>query len=235
MKRQNHFKTYAVYNPPQNRPNFNLLNISHKTIVLGDFNVHSTRWGYKSRNTAEKEIEDSSPLELIYSDEDPATYLHYNVTRTTPDLLLVSSDISELTQRKTIDDPGSRHKPVIASITINSKSITSKMPNKVLWKFKKADWPKFTNLLETELNAVPINYNQHPDKLCNNITNIIIKCAKKTMPHSKVKYYMVFWSKNLEELKRKREVLRSTAEQTGKTEDVQAWRRQSAVLRQAIL
>nr|CDS29144.1 hypothetical protein HmN_000220200 [Hymenolepis microstoma] len=41
--------------------------------------------------------------------------------------------------------------------------------------------------------------------------------------------------KNLEELKRKQEVLRNTAEQTGKTEDVQAWRRQSAVLRQAIL
>nr|CDS29648.1 hypothetical protein HmN_000890500 [Hymenolepis microstoma] len=89
--------------------------------------------GYKNRNTAGKEIEDilnSSPLEFSYSDEDPATYLHYNGPRTTPDLLLVSRDISELTPRKITDDPGSGDKPVIASITINSKSMTPKMPTK---------------------------------------------------------------------------------------------------------
>nr|CDS32557.1 hypothetical protein HmN_000079200 [Hymenolepis microstoma] len=129
--------------------------------------------------------------ELIYSDEYPAKYLHYSGTRTTPDLLLVSSDISEFTQRKIIDDTGSGHKPVIASITINSKSMTPKMPTKVLWKFKKANWPKFTSLLETELNASPINYNQHPDKLSTNITNIIIKCAKNNIPRGKIKHYRV--------------------------------------------
>nr|CDS26585.1 hypothetical protein HmN_000148200 [Hymenolepis microstoma] len=133
-KSQSHFKIYAVYNPPQNRPNFDLLNISYKTVVLGDFNAHSTRWGYKNRNTAWKAIEDifnNSPLELIYSDEDPATYLHYNETRTTPDLFLVSNDICELTQRKIIDYPGSGHKLVIASSTSNSKFMTSKMPTKL--------------------------------------------------------------------------------------------------------
>nr|CDS29803.2 hypothetical protein HmN_000901900 [Hymenolepis microstoma] len=109
-----------------------------------------------------------------------ATYLHYNGTKTTPDLLLVSSYISELTQRKVIDDPGSGHKLFIASIITNSKPMTSKMP-------------------------------------------------------IKGKHYRVFWSKNLEELKRQQEALHNTAEQAGKTEDVQAWRRQSAVLRQAIL
>nr|CDS25417.2 pol protein [Hymenolepis microstoma] len=206
---------YPVYNPPQNRSNFDLLNISHKTIVHEDFNAHSTRWGYKDRNTAEKEIEDilnSCPLELSFSDEGPATYLHYNGTRTTPDLLLVSSDINELTQRKIIYGPGSGRKPVIASITINSKSMTPQMPTKVLWKFKKADWTEFPNLLETKLNASPINYNQHPDKPCTNIINIIIKWSKKTIPRGKIKHYRIFWSKNAEELKRRREVLCNTAE-----------------------
>ncbi|VDN98269.1 unnamed protein product [Rodentolepis nana] len=111
-----------------------LLNISHKTVALGDFNAHSTKWGYKDTNIAGKEIKDmlnSNPLELIFSNEDPATYLHYNGTRTTPDLLLASSGISEHTHRKIIDDPGSGHKPVIASITIGSKSMTRKMPTKL--------------------------------------------------------------------------------------------------------
>nr|CDS26115.1 hypothetical protein HmN_000645500 [Hymenolepis microstoma] len=144
--------------------NIDIFTIMESNVTyFGDFNAHSTRWSYKNRNTAGKEIEDifnSSPLELIYGDEDPATYLHYNGTRTNPNLLLVSSDISELTQRKIIDDPGSGHKTLIASIAINSKSMKPKMPTKILWKFKKAGWPKFTNLLETELNASPINYNQ---------------------------------------------------------------------------
>ncbi|VDO11671.1 unnamed protein product [Rodentolepis nana] len=139
-----------------------------------------------------KEIEDMlniNPLELIYSNEDPTTYLHYNGTRTIPDLLLPSSDISEHTRRKIIDDPGSGHKPVIA---------------------------------KAELHSSPLNFNQHSDKLCTAVTNIMIRCAKKTIPRGKTKHYRVFWSKHLEELKRMRDALRNTADQTGGTEDVKA-------------
>ncbi|VDO17031.1 unnamed protein product [Rodentolepis nana] len=127
----------------------------------------------------------SNPLELMYSNGDPATYLHYNGTRTTPDLLLVSSDISEHTRRKIIDDPGSGHKSVIASNIIGSKSMTRKVSTKQSWNFKKADWSRFTNLLENELHTSPLNFNQHPDKICNNITNIMFRCAKKTIPRGK--------------------------------------------------
>ncbi|VDO01489.1 unnamed protein product [Rodentolepis nana] len=93
----------------------------------------------------------SNSLELSYSNEDPATYLHYNGTLTIPDLLLASTDISEHTRRKIIDDPGSSHKQTIPSITIGSKSMTRIVTTKLSWNFKKADWPRFTNLLENEL------------------------------------------------------------------------------------
>ncbi|VDO02713.1 unnamed protein product [Rodentolepis nana] len=172
------------------------------------------------------------------SDKDPATCLHNTGTRTTPDLLLVSSDICELasdindpgsghkpviasgfllassdisehtrdlllassdisehTRRisswlqatsasihAALDDPGSGHKPVITRITMSNKCMTPKMPTKLSWNFKKADWSRFTNLLENEFHASLINYNHHPDKLCNNITNVIIRCAKKFIP-----------------------------------------------------
>nr|CUU99745.1 hypothetical transcript [Hymenolepis microstoma] len=154
-------------------------------MVLRDFSAHSTRWSYKSRYTGGEEIEDklnTSPLGLIYNDENPATYLHYNGTRTTPHLLLVSSDISELARRKIIDNSGSGHKSAIASIATNSKCMTPKMTNKPSWNSKKADGPKLTNLLENKPRASPINYNLHPNKLCNNITDIIIRCAKKSIP-----------------------------------------------------
>ncbi|VDN98747.1 unnamed protein product [Rodentolepis nana] len=125
-------------------------------------------------NIALNKIEDfinSNPLELIYSNEDPATYLHCSGTRTTPDLLLASNDFSEHTQYKIMDNPGSGHKPVIASITIGSKSMTRKVPTKLSWNFKKADWSRCTNLLENELQRSPLNFNQHPDKLCDRPLN----------------------------------------------------------------
>ncbi|VDO10371.1 unnamed protein product [Rodentolepis nana] len=148
----------------------------------------------------------SNPLELIYSNEDFATYLHYNGTRTTPGSLLASSDInehasdiSEHTHRKIIDDPG---------FLVTNQERTSRMSPRL---------------------------QQHPDKLCTAITNIMIRCAKKIIPRGKTKYYRVFWSEHFEEMKRKRDALHNTAKQTGRMEEVKAWRRQSAVLRQVIL
>lgn len=43
-----HFTVIGLYNPPNNVPNLDLImNMSqhHNTIVVGDFNAHSTRWG----------------------------------------------------------------------------------------------------------------------------------------------------------------------------------------------
>ncbi|VDO15241.1 unnamed protein product [Rodentolepis nana] len=99
----------------------------------------------------------------------------------------------------------------------------------------KAHLCRLTNLLKNELHTSSLNFNQHPDKLCNEITNIMIRCAKKTIPRGKTKHYRVICSENLEKLKRKQDALHNTAYQTGRMEDVQAWKRQSAVLKQTIL
>ncbi|VDO11646.1 unnamed protein product [Rodentolepis nana] len=81
-----------------------------------------------------------------------------------------------------IASAGSGHKPVIASIIIGCQSMTKKVLTKLSWNFKKADWPRFTNLLNNELYASPLNFRQHPKKLCNKNTNIMIRSAKKTIP-----------------------------------------------------
>ncbi|VDO02326.1 unnamed protein product [Rodentolepis nana] len=51
--------------------------------------------------------------------------------------------------------------------------------------------------LKNELHISPLNSNQYPDKLFNDITNIMVRCAKKTVPRGKTKHYRVFWSNNL--------------------------------------
>ncbi|VDO01072.1 unnamed protein product [Rodentolepis nana] len=56
--------------------------------------------------------------------------------------------------------------------------MTWKVPTKLPRNFKKTDWPRFTNLLENELHTSHLNFNQHPDKLRNDITNIMIRPCK---------------------------------------------------------
>nr|CDS33100.1 hypothetical protein HmN_000483500 [Hymenolepis microstoma] len=61
--------------------------------------------------------------------------LRLTLTTMEPEQLLTCSwfqATSARSQRKILDDPGSGHKPVIAGITINSKSMTPKMPTKTV-------------------------------------------------------------------------------------------------------
>ena len=112
-KQGKNFTIYAIYSPPNNKPDFTSLSVTSKTILIGDFNAHSSKCGYKDTNTAGKEMEEllnTSVLELLYNDTDPSTYLHFSGAQTTPDLLLVSSDISANTKRIILDDPGSGHR-----------------------------------------------------------------------------------------------------------------------------
>jgi len=42
-KKGNNFTIYAIYSPPNNKPDFTSLYITSKTIMIGDFNAHSPK------------------------------------------------------------------------------------------------------------------------------------------------------------------------------------------------
>lgn len=91
-------------------PVLSQLNLSRRSILIGDFNAHSSRWGYQDSNAAGKEVEDllnSNPIDLIFNERDPCTYIHYNGTGSNPDLLCVATDLTSHTHREVIEDPGS--------------------------------------------------------------------------------------------------------------------------------
>jgi len=238
MEKSNNFTIYAIYSPPPNdKPNFTSLHVTSKTVIIGDFNAHFPKWGYKDTNAAGKEMEDllnTSILELIYNDTEPSTYVHFNTAKTTPALLLVSSDISANTKRIILDDPGSRHKPVIAKITLIQQQRILNSYIRISLNFKKANWVSFKDMLEINLHQERIDFSQHPDKIGKVTNSIIINCAKSCITRGRVKRYKCFWTDDLEALKNQREHLRKRAKHTGKIEDVQAWRRQAAILRREI-
>ena len=114
--------------------------------MFGDFNAHSPKCGYDDSNAAGREMEDllnTSVLELLYNATDPSTYFHFIRAQTTPDLLLVSSDISAITKRIILDDSGSGHMPVIAKITLTQQQIILDSYIRTSWNFKKAKWRSF--------------------------------------------------------------------------------------------
>ena len=149
----------------------------------------------------------SSTFELIFNSNDHHTYSHYNGTCTALDLLLVISDIGDLTKHSVLDDPGSGHRQIIADISFGSTSKQSISSSKTLWNFKKARWSDFTAILKHELHPDCIDFSLHPSRICNLIGNKILACAKWWLPSGRVRKYRCFSSQELDGIKKLRNVI----------------------------
>lgn len=212
-----------------------LINVNRKTIVIGDFNAHSQKWGYKDRNLAGDAVEDflgSNNLELVFDKQDKPTFLHYSGVSSNPDLLMVSTDIIDTTHRTVIEDSGSGHRMVMANIDLTMYR-ASRPCNRVSWNFRKANWPAFEDFLENRLDESKINFNQHPGKIVNDVNSIINDAARRFIPRGR-QVFRSFWNDNLTELKRERDKLRDKAQDTQDPQAVIEWRRSSAILKREI-
>jgi hypothetical protein len=109
--------------PPPRNKNINLekIKIQQNTIIIGDFNAASPKWGYNYYNEAGKIVEEylnSNNVELVYKRTDTPTFLHYSGSTTNPDLALVSADLKDSTDKEVIEDPRSGHRPVTLNINL---------------------------------------------------------------------------------------------------------------------
>ena len=87
---------------------------------------------------------------MDYRTEDPPTFIHFSGSGSHPDLLLASSDISHNIKRNIIEDPGSGHRAIIASIKIDNIQ-KNEQNRKLYWNFKKGDWNKYRTSLDSKL------------------------------------------------------------------------------------
>ncbi|KAI4811062.1 hypothetical protein KUCAC02_013985 [Chaenocephalus aceratus] len=149
-------------------------------IVIGDFNSHSTQWGYPEMNKdgeAEEDWMDTNQLSLIHDPKLPHSFFSarwkhgYN-----PDLTMVTSNIAGLCKKTVLDPiPSSQHRPI--GILINAAVVPTIVPFKRHFNYKKADWKGFTNELEEKItNIIPVskNYDQ--------FANLVLKTARKHIP-----------------------------------------------------
>lgn len=232
-----HLHLYSIYNPPRNEPDLSLIEQLNKTVIIGDFNAHSKRWGYEKVDSTGKIMEEflnTSTFELIYSKEDPSTFIHYSGAGSNPDLLFATTDIAPKIKRQVIEDPSSGHRAIIADIKLDNKNVSQHYMN-LHWNFKKADWKKYKMELENKFTEQTITQQlDQPDQMNKNFCKIILETAKKHIPRGRIKNYKPFWNPQLEELKKERDIARNTAEQTKTTLDTQIWRKKCALLKKEI-
>ncbi|XP_008487171.1 uncharacterized protein LOC103523941, partial [Diaphorina citri] len=163
-------------------------------VYISDYHVLTTcsrqeytfEWGYQDQNAPGKIIEDfidTNTVELVYHHTDTPTFLHYCGSSTNPDLLLVSSDIAEYTERMVREDPGSGHRMILAKVKLkNNRENVEKNTIRTTWNFKKAEWKNYKNHLEEQMEQISLTSFTSPDSLNKEITKIILQIAKKFIP-----------------------------------------------------
>lgn len=195
---------YNLYCPPDRELSLQYLeNLPiENCLVVGDFNSHSTCWGYEETDRRGEEVEDwqiDAQMILLNDPEDPPTFFSRRwLTTSTPDLAFATDDLSKKTTRGVLSQlGGSDHRPVKLAINLQYRPQNSTTFPR--WNYKKADWNMFANLTDfytRGLKTDDLNIN----RVTRNFNQAILKAASETIPRGARKNYRPYWTEELQEL-----------------------------------
>ena len=130
-----------LYCPPDKDLSLQHINVPPQNcVVVGDFNSHSTSWGYGETDRRGDEVEDwqiDNNMLLLNDPEDPPTFFSRRwISTSTPDLAFATEDLSHKTNRKVLSQlAGSDHRPVLLTVDLQYKPSNPKTFPR--WKYKK--------------------------------------------------------------------------------------------------
>ncbi len=157
----------SVYKP--HKEDFVLPTLGHRNlphIVIGDFNSHSTTWGYTTTDNNGNAVEhwaESCELTLIHNAKLPKSFNSarwkkgYN-----PDLIFASSNIANMCEKSVMEPiPNTQHRPIC--IRVNPVVVAKPTPFRRRFNLRKADWNGYSTQLDTlleDVDPIPENYVQ---------------------------------------------------------------------------
>ena len=152
------FTVINVYKPPSTNLNTTVIPyFSRPCMYAGDFNCHSTTWGYRSTNASGEALEDwasASGLNLLHDPKQPDSFhsSRWN-TSTNPEVAFVN--LAGLLPHRTILEPfpKSQHRPLLIQPINPIEPLTAKPV--LRWSFRKARWEQFTNLTDFGVDSLP--------------------------------------------------------------------------------
>lgn len=230
-----HFKVIGLYNPPNNLPNLDsIASISNhrNTIIVGDFNAHSTRWNYSTTSVTGKAVEELLDNSALIRISSGPTFLSYAGHTSTPDLALVHANLSPRSAL-TLEDPvdGCGHRLMYLRIHYKSKEPAPRRLTR--WNFKRAQWDKYSKLTDSFVTEDLVDGN--PDASAELFVKAMLRAAEKSIPKGQVKNYKPFWCKSLDTLKAERNEARRVAENSHDIRDCILLRKAQAKLKHTII
>jgi len=146
---------------PQRKPN----------IVIGDFNSHSSSWGYKETNNDGKVVEIWAQGEDMVLIHDNKLLPFFNSGRWkkgyNSDLIFVSESFSQLCTNKLRNSiPNTQHRPIIYQIEDVVRPNTAPFQRRYI--FMKAQWSLFSEALDSSienLEPLPEHYESFVEKV----------------------------------------------------------------------
>lgn len=191
----------SVYKPPgldfkfQETKNFNSQKIR---FVLGDFNSHSTSWGYEKTNENGKGVEDwaeRNNLSLIHDAKLPHSFNSrawrkgYN-----PDICFASTSLSDCCVKLVLQPiPKTQHRPI--GLEVSAAIKTQEIPFRRRFNFKKAEWSKFSESLDSAVEGLPADPQNYES-----FVNKVKECSRKHIPRGCRKHYIAGLTEELKEI-----------------------------------
>ncbi|XP_050507930.1 uncharacterized protein LOC126885406 [Diabrotica virgifera virgifera] len=159
--------------------------IQPSTIIIGDFNSPSTRWGYSRTTNVGKHLEDFLDNNYLDVVNTPPTFLSFRGSQSRPDLVVTHPHITGKTSVTLLDDAaGCGHRALLVTCKLaKDKKAQNRAPR---WNFKKADWKKYRECTDEVLTQLTL---QEPEEAAKKVTEAILKCAKEFIPRGQIKWY----------------------------------------------
>ena len=126
----------------------------HVNVIIGDFNSHSTSWGYQASNEDGNLLEEWAEvhhLDLIHDAKLPPSFNSCRWRRGYNPYLAFSSDRIKCQCKKQVLEPipHSQHRPIANAIS--DVVVPQKGPLRRRFNFQKANWEKFARSLDVAL------------------------------------------------------------------------------------
>ena len=172
-----------MYKPPGTRLSMESLpQYQQPCIYAGDFNCHSTTWGYSSTNTDGTTLEQwasYTDVTLLYDYKQPRSFCSAQWgTSSNPDLGF--ANLGTCASRRVLERfPKSQHRPSIIGSSTTINEVPTRHVNRC--NFRKADWAKFTDRLNSAANKLP-GPTSELNTAYNTWCSTIISTAKKIIP-----------------------------------------------------
>lgn len=235
---QNTITIANIYNPPNNRPDldkYTQLAQRPNTIILGDFNSHSTLFGGtitdKSGKDIEQFIDDNN---LILLNDTTGTRINNNGGLSAIDLSLTSASLAiKCNWRVHTSSMGSDHYPIHILLNEPPSTITNEKRRSYI--YNRADWQSFKHQCTATFSDDL--YNSDIATYCDNINAALITAADNSIPIRHLKFRskgVPYWNYTCTDAVYKRNKAEKKMKRSRHLEDCIEYRRQKAIAQRTI-